>query len=132
MAQRTNQIHARQYWNDTGVDLLEGRSYRLSVVPELGKTLKDANFVAGGIAGEDWNSLAHKTAEFLHGKRMDKAKWFALIGTIDKRLPWIITDGSIVTAPASGRLFCYVNDVSFEAFYQNNDGWVVLDVEPVE
>jgi WD40 repeat protein/acylphosphatase len=126
---RTAPIHAAQYWNDTGIQMVEGRQYRLTVVQGTGAPLRDANFIARSIEGEDWDSLAHKTAQLLQGKRVDDAKWLALIGTIDGKHPWKITDGGIVTAPASGALRCFFNDVQLPAFYKNNSGWVELDVE---
>ena len=131
MLNRTQPIHADRYWNDTGVDLTQGALYRFSVVPGMGAPLRDASFAAGSIEGEDWQSLPHKTADLFHGKRVDDAKWFALIGTIEKKHPWVMTDGGIVTAPASGRLMCFFNDVQLELFYRNNSGWVVLDVDEV-
>ena len=129
MSVRTQPIRADWYWNDTGVDLVEKTRYRFAVVPDVGEPLRDASFVARGIAGEDWDSLPHKTAELFRGRRVDDARWFALIGTIDRKHSWIITDGGIVTAQASGRLICFFNDVQLEIFYRNNSGWVVLDVE---
>jgi hypothetical protein len=108
-----------------------GERYRITVVPDVGEPLGDAGFRARSIAGEAWDSLPHKLAQLVHGKRVDSANWFALIGTIDKTHPWVITDGAIVTAPATGTLTCYFNDVQFEVFYRNNSGWVVLDVERV-
>ena len=131
MAERTQPIHADKYWNDTGVQLVEGKRYRMSVVPEVGDALRDASFVARSIAGEDWKSLAHKSAELLHGKRIDDAKWFALIGTVNRQHPWVISDGGIVTAPATGTLVCFFNDVQLEIFYRNNRGWIILNVEPM-
>ena len=68
---------------------------------------------------------------FLHGKRHDEARWFALIGTVDKEQPWVIKDGEEFTAAAAGQLVCYFNDVQLEWFYGNNSGWVVLEVESV-
>ena len=129
MPDRTERIYANQYWNDTGVHLKKGTRYRMTVVPGSGEPLRDASFAARSIEGEDWQSLPHKTASLVHGKRMDDAKWFALVGTVDKEHPWIIVDGGIVTAPADGSLVCYFNDVQVELFYRNNSGSVVLDVE---
>ena len=131
MSDRTQPIHADRYWNETGMHLVKGAQYRMTVVPGLGEPLKDASFTARSIAGEDWQSLPHKTASLVHGKRKDDARWFALIGTVDKEHPWVIVDGGIVTAPADGPLMCYFNDVQLEVFYRNNSGWVVLDVEQV-
>ena len=128
---RTNQIRADHYWNDTGIDLVANRRYRATVVPGTGEPLKDASFLATSINGEDWKSVPHATAEFLHLKRKDDALWFALIGTIAQGEGWILRDGEPFVAPATGRLVCYFNDVALERFYRDNAGWVVLDVEPL-
>jgi hypothetical protein len=106
-------------------------NYRVKVVPGIGEPLRDASFTARSIEGEDWNSLAHKAAALVHGKRKDDAKWFALIGTVDKKHPWVMHDGGTFTVLVSGQLLCYFNDVQIEAFYENNSGWVVLEVEQV-
>jgi len=131
MTQRTEQIHADRYWNDTGVNLRQGTRYRFTVVPGIGAPLRDASYEAPSIDGVDWQSVAHKTADLFHGKRVDDARWFALIGTVDKQHPWVMSDGGIITAPASGRLICFFNDVQLELFYRNNRGWVMLDVDDV-
>ena len=68
----------------------------------------------------------------MHGKRRDDAKWFALIGTVDKKQPWAIEDGGVFTVPVSGQLLCYFNDVQVELFYENNSGWVVLELDQVD
>lgn len=128
-AQRTQRIYARKYWNRTGVFLRPGVRYRACVVPGVGEPLRDASFTALSIDGEDWTSLAHKSASLLHGKRMDDAKWFALIGTVDKKHAWVMKDSGEFTVPLSGELLCYFNDVQIEWFYDNNSGWVVLEVE---
>jgi hypothetical protein len=130
-AQRTQRILANQYWNETGVSLRPGVRYRVKVVPNLGEPLRDASYVAKSIEGEDWNSIAHKSAAVLHEKRKDDAKWFALIGTVDKEHPWIIHDGADFTVPIAGQLVCYFNDVQLEWFYGNNAGWVVLEVSAI-
>lgn len=129
--QRTQRIYANQYWNETGVSLRANRQYRIKVVPNLGEPLRDASNIARGITGEDWDSAAYKTAAFLHGKRKADAKWFALIGTVDKTQPWNITDGGVFSVPTSGQLVCYFNDVALEWFYGNNSGWVALNVEQI-
>jgi hypothetical protein len=99
--------------------------------PRRRRPVEDASFTARSIAGEDWSSVPHKIAELVHGKRVDEARWFALIATIDKAHPFVVVDGGEVTAPADGQLVCYFNDVQNPWFYKNNDGWVRLEVEPV-
>ena len=125
---RTERIFANRYWNDTGIALVKGKRYRLSVRPGEGEPLCDKGFKARSIEGEDWG-LLHRVASVVRAKRMDGEKWFALIGTVNREHPWRIVDGAIVSAPAGGPLLCFFNDVQVEAFYHNNSGWVVLDVE---
>ncbi|HET7832454.1 MAG TPA: DUF2235 domain-containing protein [Gallionella sp.] len=129
LAQRTQRIYAREYWNQTGVFLRPGVRYRARVVPGVGEPLRDASFTARSIDGEDWTSFAHKAASLAHGKRKDDAKWFALIGTVDKKHAWVMKDDGEFTVPVGGQMLCYFNDVQVEWFYENNSGWVVLDVE---
>jgi uncharacterized protein (DUF2235 family) len=129
LSQRTKRIYASRYWNETGVFLKAGAKYRATLVTGAGEPLKDASQTAKGIEGEDWNSLAYKVASKIHGKRKDDAKWFALIGTVDKKDDWALTDGGIFKAENSGQLVCYFNDVQLEWFYGNNSGWVLLDVQ---
>lgn len=129
LSQRTRRIHAARYWNETGVCLRKDTPYRLRLIRGVGEPLRDASYVARGIEGEDWDSFAHRSAALIHGKRMDDARWFALIGTVDREHPWAITDGTVFTVPTSGQLVCYFNDVQLEWFYGNNAGWVVLELE---
>ncbi len=130
--QRTQRIYARKYWNATGVFLRPNARYRVRVVPGVGEPLHDASYTAKSIDGEDWNSFAHKTASLAHGKRKDDANWFALIGTVDKKHDQVLKDGGEFSVKVGGQLFCYFNDVQVEWFYENNSGWVVLDIEQLE
>lgn len=128
LAQRTQRIYANRYWNETGVFVRPGVKYRINVVPGIGEPLRDASYLSPDIEGVEWDSVAHKSAALLHGKRQDDANWFALIGTIDKKHAWIIKPESEFTVPISGQLICYFNDVQMRVFYKNNSGWVVLEV----
>lgn len=129
LAQRTKRIYAARYWNPTGVYLRAGRSYRMKVLSGIGEPLRDASYISRSIEGEDWNSYAHGAATLFHGKRKDDAKWFALIGTVDKKQAWTMVEGEIFAVPVGGQMLCYFNDVQMEAFYANNAGWVVLEVD---
>ena len=131
LAQRTQRICANRYWNRTGIFLRPGVSYRIAIVPDQGEPLRDKNNIARSIEGEDWSGLAYKAAALAHGKRKDDAKWFALVGTVEKKHPWIMKEGAVFTAPAGGQLLCYFNDMQMPSFYKNNSGWVLLDVEQV-
>lgn len=57
------------------------------------------------------------------------ARWFGLIGTVDRAHPSVFAEGEVFAAPADGTLFCYFNDVQLNAFYRNDSGWIVLDIE---
>lgn len=131
-AQRTLRIYTWKYWNPTGIFLRPGVRYRAQVVRDMGEPLRDASFTARSIEGEDWDSLAHKSASMAHGKRKDDAKWFALIGTVDQKHAWVIKDGGEFTVPVGGQLLCYFNDVQVEWFYENNSGWVALEIEQLD
>lgn len=133
-AQRTSRIYAFNYWNETGVYLRprnEAR-YRVHLVPGVGEPLRDASCRVSGIAGADWQSVPHKIADMLHGKRVNDANWFALIGTVDKKHPWVMEDDGVFSVRLGGQLVCYFNDVQAEMFYHNNSGWVVLEIEHLE
>lgn len=130
-AQRTERIYANQYWNRTGIYLRPNVTYEVRVVPGTGEPLRDAEFLSRGIEGEEWNSIAHRTSSQIHGKRNDDAKWFALIATVDKKHPKVVKDGMQFKVPVGGQLLCYFNDVQIEWFYENNSGWVVLEIREV-
>jgi len=59
---------------------------------------------------------------FSSGRRMPKEKWFALIGVIDKDITTGFKIGTerAWTATASGKLWCFANDVPSR--YGNNKG----------
>lgn len=130
-AQRTQRIYACQYWNATGVLLNREQRYRLKVVEGVGEPLRDAKYLSPTIDGLEWNSTPHKAGALLKSKRKDDAKWFALIGTVDKKNPWIVKDGAEFIAQATGQLYCYFNDVQFEPYYRNNSGWIVMELESI-
>jgi uncharacterized protein (DUF2235 family) len=132
LSQRTQRIYARNYWNETGVYVRKDLQYRVRLVQGIGEPLRDDKRLAGSINGEDWTGFTYKTAELLHGKRNTKAKWFALVGTVDKEHAWPITDGDVFTPKVSGQLVCYFNDIQVELEYRDNSGWVVLEIDEVK
>ena len=116
-------IHARRKWNATGYVLQAGRVYRL----RARGTWQDW-FIP---CGPDGFSRAHlRWFEWM--RRQPKANWFALIGSIEKskRDTFVIGSDLRLTAPATGQLYCYANDVPLA--YCNNRGYVELDVEEVD
>jgi hypothetical protein len=119
-------IMARNRWNKTAFTMKKGVSYR---------------FTAHGVWA-DWHTESPATgytspllACFGWLRRMPRAKWFSLIGVIEKNRRWrvdigrLIEEGLAYTAPASGLLYCYANDVWF--MYFNNRGQIELEMEEV-
>jgi hypothetical protein len=117
-------IHARERWNDTGIDVAAGRHYRLAARG----TWRDWG-TPHGPAGGPSNSLALRLTEGL--RRAPAENWFALMGALDRdtATTFLIGAAREWTAPRDGRLFCYANDVWL--MYFNNDGAVTLDLSPL-
>jgi hypothetical protein len=65
-------------------------------------------------------------------RRFPEAKWFSLIGSIEKKkntffdIGRLIEENGIFTATTSGNLECFANDVWF--MYWNNKGAIELEV----
>lgn len=117
--QRTVTVYAKPYWNRTGLQLEEGAKYDLTV--PAGLTWKDASITSGPSGYERW-----QMSPFFWLRRSMRNHWFALMGTIDQRHPFLIGDGTSHRAPASGELVCYANDAPL--FYWNNSGELTLSV----
>ncbi len=113
------EVDARLHWNDTGIDVTAGQRLRI---------------IASG-AWRDWKvetdadgfSRPHlKLAEPL--RRAPSANWFQLCGSVDRRLDQVVLLGRDVSfsAPASGRLFLFANDVSW--MHWNNAGRITVQI----
>jgi hypothetical protein len=65
-------------------------------------------------------------APFRAARRAPREPWFALVGTIDKDLSTAFGIGSKLswTAPKTGTLWCFANDVAW--MYWNNKGAIDL------
>jgi hypothetical protein len=114
-------ITSTEHWVDTGVTLEAGKKYDLVATGAW----KDASIVTGP-DGYDSANLLQKEAEGL--RRLPNAKWFALIGALDRRKDTEFQIGSkVVYAPTeTGQLTCFANDVL--GFYRNNHGNIMLSV----
>ena len=112
--------------NPTGIQLVKGKKYRFSAKG----TWYDAKIPSPPTGYE-----LRRLALFKPLRRVPKAKWFSVIGNIDKSKATFFDIGSLIvsnktyTAAASGELFCFANDVIF--MYGNNSGSVELMVEEV-
>lgn len=114
-------IQAREKWNDTGITLEAGGEYRLTAAGRWW----DASIECGP-DGYDSPNLILRASEWL--RRAPRERWFMLIGSIgrDGGTLFRIGTGRTCRPVATGRLFCFANDVAL--MYGNNHGSVDLTV----
>jgi hypothetical protein len=116
-------VCARSKWNDTGIHLVPGGLYRFAV--DEGNVWDDMTKRASA-DGYDSPTSLHRLSELL--RRAPQARWFALIGALDRRPSTQFVIGSLSTLPAAaaGELTCFANDLPF--MYWNNRGGIILTV----
>jgi hypothetical protein len=115
-------IKSVEKWNDTGFDLIKGSQYSYTAIG----------------CWKDWiikcnpNGYSFFLLDLISSpKRTPSAKWFQLIGVVNRDTSYTIELGSKGTfiAPENGRLWAYANDV--DSAYHNNSGSIVLNVEKI-
>ncbi len=118
-ASATATIQAREYWNDTGIDLTAGEEYRLAATGRW----KEAWMECGP---EGYQRLWLRPVGWM--RRMPGEPWMALVGSIGGEPTRMFRIGAelVIRARYSGRLFCFANDVG--VMYWNNSGSVELTV----
>jgi hypothetical protein len=114
-------IEARQFWNDTGIHLVAGQECRFTTAG----TWTDW-YIPCDADGFPSPNLLMRAFEWL--RRAPHEPWFALIGGIDHDLRSLFLIGTerTLTAPVSGMLTCFANDLPLA--YWNNLGSVQLTV----
>lgn len=119
--ERTVEVAARPRWTATGIVLVSGARYRAHAEG----TWRDRH-IATDAAGYDSPNPLFRLAQWL--RRHPRARWFALVGTVDRRWGTRVVLGSAAefAAPATGELVCYANDLLPMLF--NNRGSVRLTV----
>ncbi len=115
-------IHACRFWSDTGIELEAGRKYGLRAEGHWW----DA-FIRCSAAG--YRNTLFRALE--NHRRVPGSDWFALIGSIDRDPAATFEIGTelLLTAPRTGRLWCFANDLP--GMYWNNWGAVELTSRPV-
>ncbi len=140
-------VHAREHRNDTGIDLVNGARYRVSVAPT--QRWRDGNLPPCDAAGwrvddapveEALGRLGKLTRGMIRafeGSRVaPAAEWFELTVTVsgadDKEYIVPIGLGAEFEAPFDGRLMALANDLESDVplmdRYGNNKGWLVVEV----
>lgn len=118
-------IQSAPKWNWTGLRLVAGHTYQMSV---------DANDT-----WDDWTVItnadgydAQNLEPFEPYRRVPDANWFALIGTVGLSLDeaFLIGTGTTYTPTSTGLMFPFANDLPI--MYWNNEGDVSLVVTRTE
>lgn len=112
-------IESTKKWNDTGIDLIEGRRYTYTATGHWKDWIIECD-------ADGYSCLLMDLVRII--KRIPSAKWFQLIGVVNQNMSDPIelgTNGDFI-APANGRLWAFANDAEFA--YGNNSGHVELDV----
>ncbi len=166
-------IYADTHWNYTGIYLEKGKSYTFSATGEWqdskdscdwrgtednkltpGDIVRAASSFLGTFEGIFKKLSKNKSTDFLGTKRVERMKWFTLVGAIandagngneEDQVNVVENDGSPVPhqyvdlteheikplkIKAPGYLYCFPNDVW--SLYGNNHGSVRLTVKCVE
>ena len=112
-------IQSKEKWNDTGIDVVKDVLYTYSAKG----IWKDSDREC------DANGYSNFMLDiFSFTKRTYSAKWFQLIGVINKDSKYTIKfrkDDTFI-APENGRLWAYANDACFA--YKNNSGYIELEL----
>ena len=119
--ERTVAVAARPRWTATGIVVVSGARYRTAA--EGSWCDRQIETDAGGYASP--NLLFRVLERF---RRHPRARWLALVATVDRRRTSRVPLGTAgeFTAPATGELVCYANDLLPMLF--NNSGELRLTV----
>jgi hypothetical protein len=101
-------VHANRLWNDSGVDVVSGQAFRFAVPAAEKWTDWQKPCTADGYA----SSRFVRPLEFF--RRVPKAGWLQLVGTIGKSITSPVVIGSKLLnflPPFPGRLYLFANDV---------------------
>ena len=116
----TLDVLARLPWNKTVLEILPGETYQF----EAEGRWTDSTFKTDADGYTNWYMNLYN-----YFKRVKNAKWFELIGSIDKVNFYRIGKKSTFTFREAGTLCLFANDVS--GFYWNNSGKLLLTITRV-
>ena len=121
-------IFAREKWNDAQIELEKDKKYE---------------YLATGIwidwfipcNADGFIQPINSVADLIFGrnsKRNPSAKWFQLVGVINKNNNYTVElgAGGTFVAKENGKLWVYANDVDFA--YGNNFGYIELTIKLIE
>jgi uncharacterized protein (DUF2235 family) len=112
-------VFASLKWNDTGLELHRGESYRF----EASGRWRDATTATGPAGYASTEARFPRIFRLAEGRRRQpSANWFALVGEVGRGTGRAFTIGTAgrVDVTADGILYCWANDLPF--MYWNNSG----------
>ena len=135
---KTVDIRAQPKWNDTGIEVVRGKTYSIRSTGEWIDKDEEYTTDARGFESKNW---IFSTTEWL--RRESDARWFALICGVDQDDETLMDLGSrfsvvngelagTLTAEHSGELTCFANDLPFDSTNENNKGHITFSVELIE
>jgi hypothetical protein len=116
-------VYAHKPWNDSGVDVVSGQFFSFSVPG--GEEWSDRQRASGA----DGYASTYFIRPWERLRRVPKAKWLQLIGTIGKRIKSPVIIGSKLLnflPPFPGRLYLFANDLPW--MYWNNRGMIAVRI----
>lgn len=116
-------VYANKLWNDSGVNVVSGQVFNFAV--PTGEEWKDWR----NRCNADGYSSTHLTRGLEIFRRVPKARWLQLIGTIGKSVRSPVVIGSQFNAflpPSPGRLYLFANDIPW--MYWNNRGMIAVRI----
>lgn len=123
-------VDARNEWNDTGIMLLRGIRYELTVLKP--DEWYDAGFKVDAAGHANIIYRLYMTL-FQSLKRVKVAPWFSLVGTVGSvkdSEAFYLGEQCPLVPRCSGRLLCFANDAW--GFYWNNSGSIFLIIQRKE
>lgn len=135
---RRVRVAARTFVNWTGITVVEGKRYRFEVASNPPKGFWKDHIKETDADGFPTCIVDAVCAPFRSLRRIPDANWFVMSGgvgdpsplALDLRHRFVIGDRRTITAPATGHLGLFANDVS--TMYWNNEGAITMTVTRVE
>lgn len=119
-------IESKEQWTDTGIELSKNSHYKYEAKGKWNDWFIKCD-------ADGYPDLLNFLMDlFLRRiKRTPSAKWFQLIGVVNKDILYTIDLGvkGEFVAPKNGRLWVYANDA--DSAYHNNSGSIELKVEKI-
>jgi hypothetical protein len=116
-------VYANKLWNDSGVDVVSGQVFNFAV-PGAEQWIHWRN-----PCGADGYAASYCLRRLQLFRRIPKAKWLQLIGTIGKSIRSPVIIGSQLLnflPPIPGRLYLFANDIPW--MYWTNRGMIAVRI----